>query len=871
MAAALLVAGVSLLGAVPATAAGATWYAYPSGTSSSPTSCPETATPADECSLTQALSDAATGDTVALAISGVEGDAATYYAGNFTVSSGTSTSPLTIAPASGVTDPILDGNLGSSSGCPTTTCNGPVLSIDSSVYATIESITIQDADSAAGGGGVYNSGIATLTDDVISDNSAGYGGGVAGPGTTDLSDDTISGNSASNGGGVDVSGGTDTLTDDTITGNSAKYGGGVNNNGTVTLTNDTISDNSATGAGGALNNLVTAALTDDTLADDTAVNGGGIENGSGTTSVSDSILDGAPCSGTIADGGYNVESDDSCGFELDAVVKSSTINLATALAANGSSGPETLAIGIDSSAFEEVPAAACTITNDERGDPRPGTAGADCDAGAFEPTAGTVTGTITDGSSPPNGLSGICVEADISGPTRVASTVTGTDGTYTLTGLSGGTDYLIQFNTPACGPGGVNPEYYSNGVYYDSGASDGTTAVADATPVMTLSSGVSVALTAASIMGTVSDSSGTPLAGVCVEADTLGLTRVASMVTGTDGTYTLTSLFPGDGYVIQFNTTACGPGGVNPEYYSGYYDSGAANGTTTTAPDASAVTASDTGVDVALVQAASTTPTISNLPAAGAYGGGFTATVSTNGNGTKSVTSNSTSVCTASGLAVSYVGVGTCSLTAHVATGTNYAAADGSAQTFSVDRASQTITFTAPSGGSVNAAASLSPTASSDLTVTLSVDHATTNNACSVSEGTVHYIHAGSCVIDANQAGGTDYLAAAQVQRTISVGKGATTTALKPSATKVTYGHEQTEHLSVTVSPQFPGSLPAGTITVKASTATLCAITLSSGKGSCTLSAERLNAGTYHLVATYAGNTNFKSSTSTKETLAVVK
>ena len=53
-------------------------------------------------------------------------------------------------------------------------------------------------------------------------------------------------------------------------------------------------------------------------------------------------------------------------------------------------------------------------------------------------------------------------------------------------------------------------------------------------------------------------------------------------------------------------------------------------------------------------------------------------TVATTGDGTTSVTSGSSSVCTVSGLAVSYVGVGTCKLTAHVASGTNYNAADGS-------------------------------------------------------------------------------------------------------------------------------------------------------------------------------------------------
>ena len=67
-------------------------------------------------------------------------------------------------------------------------------------------------------------------------------------------------------------------------------------------------------------------------------------------------------------------------------------------------------------------------------------------------------------------------------------------------------------------------------------------------------------------------------------------------------------------------------------------------------------------------------------------GGSFTAVVSTTGDGVTSVASNSGAVCTvgANGLTVTYVGVGTCSLTASVATGVNYLGATGTAQTFSV-------------------------------------------------------------------------------------------------------------------------------------------------------------------------------------------
>ena len=48
-------------------------------------------------------------------------------------------------------------------------------------------------------------------------------------------------------------------------------------------------------------------------------------------------------------------------------------------------------------------------------------------------------------------------------------------------------------------------------------------------------------------------------------------------------------------------------------------------------------------------------------------------------------------------------------------------------------------------------------------------------------------------------------------------------------------------------------------------------IKLSSGKGSCTLSAKRLKAGTYHLVATYGGSKSYQGSISAKETLTIAK
>ena len=107
----------------------------------------------------------------------------------------------------------------------------------------------------------------------------------------------------------------------------------------------------------------------------------------------------------------------------------------------------------------------------------------------------------------------------------------------------------------------------------------------------------------------------------------------------------------------------------------------------------------------------------------------------------------------------------------------------------------------------------------------------------------------------------------------VNVPQAYTLTALSLSATKVTFGHEQAETFSVTVSPSYAGPVPTGTVSVKKSTTTLCVITLSSGKGSCSLTSEELPARTFSVYANYAGNSSFVLSTSfmTKTNLVVAR
>jgi hypothetical protein len=161
----------------------------------------------------------------------------------------------------------------------------------------------------------------------------------------------------------------------------------------------------------------------------------------------------------------------------------------------------------------------------------------------------------------------------------------------------------------------------------------------------------------------------------------------------------------------------------------------------------------------------------------GATVGGSTYTLTATGGGSGNpvtFTSATTPVCTVSTLTVTFLAAGTCTINGDQAGNTNYNAATQAQQSFTV-KANQTITFTstAPTtatvGGSTYTAAA---TASSGLTVAFT---SATTPICTVSGSTVSFIATGTCTINANQAGNSNYIAATQVQQTFTVSANGTT------------------------------------------------------------------------------------------------
>lgn len=344
--------------------------------------------------------------------------------------------------------------------------------------------TVAD-DSADQGGAIANYAYALATGTTFTDDTAGTDGSTQGDGGAvynqyhiTLTGDTFDDDTATYEGGA-VSGIVNlTATGDTFTGDSAVYGGAVYAMGVSTYSNDTFEGDHATTEGGGLF-AASATVTDDTFAADVSPSGPGIYDESLLT-LTGSILDGAGCGASvgvkITDGGYNDESDKTCGLGTTSKTGNSSIDLAKSLAANGSKGPETLALASGSSAIDEVPAAECTIATDERGDPRPGIPGqTSCDAGAYEFQATTpsaprsakaVAGTkeITVSWKAPSSDGGLAIKSydvfcstskTVSSKGKPSAKTTGKATSAKVSGLKGGKKYyciVVAVNAKGSSP-----------------------------------------------------------------------------------------------------------------------------------------------------------------------------------------------------------------------------------------------------------------------------------------------------------------------------------------------------------------------------------------------------------------------------------
>ena len=184
---------------------------------------------------------------------------------------------------------------------------------------------------------------------------------------------------------------------------------------------------------------------------------------------------------------------------------------------------------------------------------------------------------------------------------------------------------------------------------------------------------------------------------------------------------------------------------------------------------------------------ATTTVAISNIPNNAVYGGTFTPTYAYTGDGTTSATSTTPSTCTVSGTVVNYVGAGTCTLVAHAAAGTNSAAVDGSAQSFTIAQATATISINNLPTSAVNGGSyipTFAYTGDGIISVTSS-----TQSRCTVSvSGVVNFVGGGTCMLTAHATAGVNYKAVDGNAQSFTISPAPTTISITNIPTTAAYG-----------------------------------------------------------------------------------
>jgi CSLREA domain-containing protein len=374
----------------------------------------------EDCSLREAIKDAAAGDEIQFGVTGTITLTATLLVNKNLTITGPGAAQLRVsgddayrvftfganvtASLSGLT--IADGSAD----------NGGGISKGAGSLTLTDCVVSGNKATGAGGGIYQPTGTLTLTNCIVSGNEAGIGGGILsyGGGVISITESTISGNAAttSNSGGMYAYLSSVTFERSTISGNTAvEIGGGVRLQlGSTTILNSTISGNTAGTSGGGIYRFGgTTRILLSTITDNAATNGGGggvyLTNGA-VMDVKGSIIWGNTRSGTTAnDVGGDANGYSSLGYNLigaggaisqftaDGDQTGVTDALLGPLQFNAPGITETHALLAGSPAID---AGTCTddadvpVLTDQRGVTRPQPVGGPCDIGAYELPGGNL-------------------------------------------------------------------------------------------------------------------------------------------------------------------------------------------------------------------------------------------------------------------------------------------------------------------------------------------------------------------------------------------------------------------------------------------------------------------------------------------------
>ncbi len=255
-----------------------------------------------------------------------------------------------------------------------------------------------------------------------------------------------------------------------------------------------------------------------------------------------------------------------------------------------------------------------------------------------------------------------------------------------------------------------------------------------------------------------------------------------------------------------------------------------------------------------------TTPTISNIPISTPVGASFTPQVTTDSDGTTSVTSSTPTTCTVGTTGnVAFRAYGNCTLTPSVAASATYAASTGAPSSFVV-QLTPALHWTKPKPFTYGTP--LSPLQLDAGASVLGIFVYSPPNGTVLSAGS-HTMTATFYPWDS-----TSY-ASASISTTMTVKVASSTTTLALSSSSIAFSAETAE--TFTVSSHTSTGVPnSGPINVMAGKVLQCVAVLdSTGTGTCSLNDTQLRPGRYAIKATTMGNSNVKRSLSASRSLTV--
>ena len=250
-----------------------------------------------------------------------------------------------------------------------------------------------------------------------------------------------------------------------------------------------------------------------------------------------------------------------------------------------------------------------------------------------------------------------------------------------------------------------------------------------------------------------------------------------------------------------------------------------------------------------------------NAPGAQTVGTPLTLSATASSGLAVSFASHTASVCTVSGTIATFVTAGTCTIQASQAGNGTWAAAAPVSRSFAVNGEPQTIAFNTPGTQTVGTPLTLSATATSGLPVSFTSQ---TASVCTVSGTTAtgftaSFVTAGTCTIQATQAGNSTWAAATPVSRSFTVNAAP----LRPQTITFTAPGTQAVGTPLTLSATASSGLP---VSFASQTASICTV---SGSTATVFIANFVTSGTCTVQATQAGNSVWASATPVSQSFTV--